>query len=44
MLTLATWKCVWSCMVTDIDLRRLKFKFLNKKPLDDDDNYENECD
>jgi len=25
-------------------MKWLKFKLLNKKPLDDDDNYENECD
>jgi len=30
--------------VTNTDLRRLKFKLLNKKPLYDDDNYKNECD
>jgi len=40
-LTLAMHKCVWSCnRLSDTDLRRLKCKLLNKKPLDD---YKNEC-
>jgi len=32
--------CLELHQVTDTDLRRLKFKLPNKKPLDDYDNYE----
>jgi len=36
--------CLELNQVTDTDLRRLKCKLLNKKPLDDDDNYVNVID
>jgi len=37
--------CLELHQVSDADHRRLKFKLLNKKPLDDDDDdhYENKC-